>query len=284
MIAIVVAPLSPAAVRAACLPPAAATTGAGFGEPPVNPAHVTPVDYASLPASRLPAAPLKLGSTVVVNTWFHVISDGLVVREPLDVQLDQQLAVLNEAFAGNDGSANTPFDFNLKGVTRTVDAAWASMKPGSKAEKDAKRALRRGGASTLNVYIARPQGSAIGWGTLPGGYASKPWYDGVVIHQDGLPLGTIVGRQLGYLAVHEVGHWLGLLHPFEGGCLNLDYVHDTPAQASPAYGCDPDRDTCPAPGQDPIHNFMNYSDDYCMSNFTPGQAGRMIQEWARYRA
>ncbi len=228
--------------------------------------------------------PKRFSATIPV--YFHVISAGTTAQlgNVPTSQISAQMTALNKSFAGSYGGYKTPFTFRLQEVTRTVNPEWFEMGLGSKAERDAKAALRRGGANALNVY-STAGGGYLGWATFPSSYREHPELDGIVIHYGSLPGGYIERFDLGFTATHEAGHWLGLFHTFQGGCnANGDYVDDTPPQRVPTSGCPDGQDTCSEPGFDPIHNFMDYSDDACYTQFTSGQSARMVDQFTYFRS
>ena len=214
----------------------------------------------------------------VIDVWFHVITSASGQGNVPDSQINNQMKVLNAAFA------NWGWTFNLAGVDRTANNAWFAMEPGTTAERDAKATLRVGSADDLNIYSANPGGGLLGWATFPSSYASRPSDDGVVVLFSSLPGGAAAPYNLGDTATHEVGHWMGLYHTFQGGCSNKnDTVADTAAERSPAFGCPVGRNSCPRGGLDPIENFMDYTDDACMFQFTGGQDARMDAQFSTYR-
>jgi len=223
---------------------------------------------------------MRAVGSVTVPTYFHVINkgSGIANGDIPDSQITAQMNVLNAAYA------NTPFRFVLQGTDRTTNSKWFALKDGSANERAMKKALRKGGKESLNIYTANLSGGLLGWATFPSSYTSQPLQDGVVMLYSSVPGGSAVPYNEGDTGTHEVGHWLGLYHTFQGGCTATgDSVSDTPAEASPAYGCPSGRDTCSTAGADPITNFMDYTDDNCMNTFTAGQSARADQLTATYR-
>ncbi|KAL7412359.1 hypothetical protein BDY24DRAFT_416153 [Mrakia frigida] len=194
---------------------------------------------------------------MTIDVHFHVVQRstsraGGGVKLP---QIDSQLDVLNQ------GYASSGFAFNLVSVDYTKNVDWFELSdvegPGRDYQTAMKRALRKGTAKDLNIFVVGfSKSDNIGYSTFPWNYTSDPLDDGVVLNFDTLPGGYKKNYDHGRTAVHEVGHWLGLFHPFQGGCNgNGDLVDDTPRNATRG------QDTCSQPGHDSIHNFMDYSYD-----------------------
>jgi hypothetical protein len=242
--------------------------------------------HADLPASAKGKAGKAFRATVPV--YFHVVTDG-ATGNVTGAQIADQIAVLNNTYAGGEGGASTGFRFVLAGVTRTSNAEWFYSNPGGVGEHSMKRTLHQGGDNALNWY-STTAGDYLGWAYLPD-ITNKPgqeYLDGVVVDWESMrgTSATYAGRyDQGETGTHEVGHWLNLEHTFFGGCnAKGDFVSDTPAMKGPTSGCPEGKDTCPAPGLDPIHNYMDYSYDSCYTQFTAGQAQRMRDAWLFYRA
>ncbi len=233
----------------------------------------------------------SISSPVSITVNFHVIRSGTGAGDVSDTRLNQQITTLNSAYSGRG------FTFVRGTTSRVNNSTWYTMQPGTTAEQNAKYNYNTGDNGNandsryvLNFYTAAPGGGLLGWATFPWNRASNPRMDGVVILNSSINGGTATNYNLGDTAVHEVGHWLGLYHTFQGGCgtgnntTSGDYVADTYAEASAASGCPTGRNTCTSiAGNDPITNFMDYTYDSCMYLFTSGQAARMVNYAATYR-
>ena len=211
---------------------------------------------------------------VTIPVYVHVMRDEAGNGNVTNQQITRQIAVLNNSFSDAD------YSFDLVSTERYNNNTWHR----DRSSATYRSLTREGGADALNIWFVNFK--YLGIATFPWDYAKHGDIDGIRVHYDSVPGGSITNFNLGETATHEAGHWLGLYHTFQGGCTELnDEVADTPAQASPTSGCPEGRDSCPSlPGLDPIHNYMDYSFDSCYTEFTDGQDVRMDDAWAAYRA
>lgn len=230
---------------------------------------------------------------IIMNTSGQgVISDELVYS---------QIEVLNEDFRAIPG---TPGE---EGTDVTVQFALATVDPDGNPTTGITRSTNNtwfndGGAyyntlawdpfRYLNIYTNSASG-ALGYVPfLPqdGGVGSNA--DRLVILWSAFgrpgPIGPPYDQ--GRTATHELGHYVGLYHTFEGACgLPLppgcystgDLICDTNPEPTENFGCPEGNMRCGF--LEPIHNYLDYTDDLCYTNFTPEQARRMRCTLIYYR-
>ena len=223
---------------------------------------------------------------VVVHVLMHPNGSGYVS----DALIHSQIDVLNEDFLAMAGTpGNGGVDVNVEfylattdpsgnattGITRDTKAQWYN---------DSGNYANAVGWDTnryLNIYT-NSAGGYLGYAYVPsGGGVVGSNYDGVRILWSAFGRNAPIGAPYdqGRTTTHEVGHYLGLYHTFQGGCSsasgcssNGDLICDTNPESSPNYSsCS--RVTCGS--QDPVKNYMDYSNDVCMNQFTADQANRM---------
>jgi Pregnancy-associated plasma protein-A len=218
-------------------------------------------------------------TSVEIKTYFHLITNGTFGKKTNE-QILAQLTVLNKGYQG------TGYSFILGGIRRLSNSSWYGTisQFSMEIQLEMKQALRKGNESTLNVYLTKLKFGLLGFASFPTNYIKYPMNDGVVIDTETIPGGYYFPYNEGKTLTHEVGHWMGLYHTFQDGCSGSDFVSDTPAQDTPTYGCPKKKDSCKKkPGLDPIHNYMDYSDDVCLTTFTKKQIARMNALWNEYR-
>ncbi len=242
--------------------------------------------------------------TVVVHRLESMAGQGVFP----DALVQSQIDILNEDFraiAGTpgEGGADTRIQFRLAtvdedgdpfpGFTRTVNEFWFNDLP-DPVNGNYWDALAFDPTRYLNIYTMSP----VAPGGVVLGYVPYFPQEGAGRPDDGVRcLWSSFGRNSGNppydqgrTVTHEVGHYLGLYHTFQDGCgagpapgcySTGDRVCDTEPDGTSHGGCPINSMSCGDP--DPIRNYLEYTDDTCMNNFTPEQARRMRCAARHYR-
>jgi hypothetical protein len=215
---------------------------------------------------------------------FHVIYKKDGTGNIPDSRIINQVAVLNEdyrAMAGTLGANgyDVKIQFELVGITRHQSNRYFADR-----NENYKKSYGWDPTQYMNVYTNTASGY-LGYAYYPQDSAGE-WWDGITLNYEacgGRDEGSAPYNQ-GRTLVHEAGHYLGLMHTFEGGCASGycagDRIEDTNPESSPYYYCG-SRTTCGSP--DPTTNYMDYSEDLCMWQFTAEQANRAVCSLTNYR-
>jgi hypothetical protein len=232
---------------------------------------------------------------------YHVISNTSGDGEISDELLQSQIDILNEDFqaiAGTPGAdgADAKIEFVLArytpegapttGVNVVTNDDWFTDNGGF--NNPMKTALHWDTTRYLNIYTNDAAGY-LGYATFPTEAGGSQ--DGIVLLWDAVGRNSPGGPPYnqGRTGTHEVGHYLGLLHTFDGGCGSAgapyttgDLIADTQREADSQFGCPMTQSACGG-GLNPVENYMDYSDDTCMTKFTPEQANRVRCSVINYR-
>ncbi|MDZ7897889.1 MAG: M43 family zinc metalloprotease [Arcicella sp.] len=227
-----------------------------------------------------------------------------------DEQIKSQITVLNEDYRRKVGTRG--FNSNAVGADMEIEFFLATKDPSGNAsagitrtfvdknswdflgdDKTIANKIKWDYEKYLNIWVTRSDGRTIGYAGFP--YDSKlvglgsttqdildqNIFDGVII--DYRNFGTCCAvtsatYNFGRTLTHEIGHYLGLLHPNGDETCGTDYCDDTPQIESlnNSTSCPVLSSTCSGVKRtNMIENYMDYSPDRCMNIFTNDQKKRM---------
>lgn len=237
----------------------------------------------------------------IIPVVFHIVhTDG--PENISDEQVLEQMQILNEDFSlTNSNKSNIRNNFIGLAADLEIEFRLAKIDPDGNCTNGIHRVYNETHSNVrdevktavpgwdnrkyLNVWVVSSisttgNGTTLGYAYLP--FSNAGYKDGIVMRSDAV--GDYIGtaRFEGSTLTHEVGHYFGLLHPFQGECddedLELAEVNlglctdDTPPVASSTANanCSPTAMSC-SNELDMWENFMDYSDGHCQSMFTSCQ-------------
>jgi hypothetical protein len=228
----------------------------------------------------------------------HILFNGSA-QNISESQIISQLEILNRDFRRkNADSLNTPLHFRPFAADCNITFKLATVNPqglpttgiirkptnvtGFSMDDDIKFSSSGGDEAWdsdkyLNIWVGPMSAGIVGYASAPGSDKNR---DGVVIRYNAFgSMGAATPPyNKGRTAVHEVGHWLGLVHIWGDLLCGDDLVDDTPPQQTYTRGCPTGNIivSCGnAPNGNMYMNFMDLTEDACTNLFTKGQKQRM---------
>ena len=244
----------------------------------------------------------QLRAQIVIPVVVHVVYQQ-EYQNISQEQIESQIAVLNDDYRAKNANIgivpaffqSLVADVGIEFCLATIDPEGAPSSGVTRAQTlqddiglstDVHYALQ-GGTNAwdperyLNIWVADMGENIVGRGSFPG--TTPPSEDGVVI--DPRYFGTTglaavsAPYHLGRTAVHEIGHYFNLSHPWGSGtpsCDGDDGVADTPVSSKNFLNECPNTPQASCGTLDMYTNYMYYTDDACLAQFTPGQKLRIL--------
>ena len=228
----------------------------------------------------------------------HVVYNGNA-QNITDAQIMSQIEILNNDFRRrNSDSMYTPPHFrsfaadcriiftlaavNEQGLPTTGIIRKPTNVTGFSMDDDIKFGATGGDNAWdsdkyLNIWVGGMSAGIVGYASAPGSDKKR---DGIVIRFNafGNTGAASAPYHKGRTAVHEVGHWLGLVHIWGDQNCGDDMIDDTPVQQNFTRGCPSGTiviSCTNAPNGNMYMNYMDLTEDACTNLFTKGQRLRM---------
>lgn len=267
-----------------------------------RPPQQTPLYSRPSSPQEVTGSDTSAGEIINIPVVIHILYNS-TAQNISDAQVLSQLESLNKDYRRLNNIATIPAAFSSLSADAKITFCLAKTAPNGKATTGIIRKFTRVASwladdamkfsaaagddawdakKYLNVWVCNLFGRNLGYSSLPGSPADK---DGVVIQYDvfGTTGNVRSPFDKGRTATHEIGHWLGLLHLWGDALCGDDLIADTPPQKSYNNGCPsfPHTSTCSVNANgDMFMNFMDFTDDACMSMFTRGQVKKMRSQFA----
>jgi len=242
-------------------------------------------------------------NTINIPTVIHIVYKTNA-QNVSDARVIEQLNMLNRDYAGLNTHSMYSFPSSLKANT-TLQYCLAQRTPDGLPTNGIERRVTTvssfstnnnvkkyttGGMDPwdvhnyMNIWVCNLSGGILGYGQFPSSGINSTY--GLVVHFEAFgSTGALPPYNMGGTSAHEIGHCLNLYHTWGddgNACTGTDYCTDTPNQAGENY-TPPSfpHITCGnGPLGDMFMNFMDYTDDIALANFTPDQTDRMLALFA----